>query len=102
MKHIWLEPWEEVPGEKKVVFQDELLKEVTATHPLFGLQTEPIGRSFSNDDVLFEINDESRLAVVHLTWAGPGNHTYPLTRFFDGWDDFANDLMAGNNLDYNL
>jgi hypothetical protein len=102
MKCTWLEPWEEVPEQKKVVFQDELVREVTATHPLFGLHTEPIGRSLSNDDVLFKISGESRLAVVHLTWSGSGNHTYPLTKFFDEWDDFANDLMAVNNLDYNL
>jgi hypothetical protein len=40
-----------------------------------------MGKHDATDDVLVGLAD-SRLAVVHLTWGGPGNARFPLTTFF--------------------
>jgi hypothetical protein len=39
---------------------------------LFGQKLTPVGKQGATDNVLLKLAD-SRLAVVHLTWSGPGN-----------------------------
>lgn len=99
MINTWLEPWGEISEDQKAFFKNELFNEVASSHPLFGLQLEPIGRSFANDDVLFSL-DDTRLAVVHLTWSGRGNSVFPDTVFFDTWSDFVIQKMTIDNFGY--
>ncbi len=68
----WPYPWSpiEFPDDKPV-FEAELLRELKAGHPLFGVPVSVIGRRYDQDDVLFALQDGSeRIAEVHLTWAG--------------------------------
>jgi hypothetical protein len=66
---------------------------------LFGRKLTPVGKQGATDDVLLELAD-ARLAVVHLTWSGPGNGRYPLTPFFVDWADFTASRMGSDALNY--
>jgi hypothetical protein len=99
MDKNWLEPWEAVSESQKTALKNQLQAEITFRHPLFGEQLEPIGRSFASDDVVF-VREGDKLAVVHLTWSGPGDDKYPLTEFFSTWSEFASKKMTLDNLGY--
>lgn len=53
----------------------------------------------ASDEVLF-VGEGNKLAIVHLTWSGPGDHQYPSTEFFATWSEFASKKMAVDNLGY--
>ena len=99
MKYQWLEPWNEIAEAQVDFFQTELLKEISSSHSLFGLQMRPIGRSLAADDILVQVNN-SKYAVVHLTWAGKGDRTWPKVIYYDSWIDFVNGQMIPDNLAY--
>ena len=99
MKYQWLEPWKEVAGNQIDFFQTELLKEVSFSHSLFGLQMRPIGRSLATDDILVHVNN-SKYAVVHLTWTDRGDKDWPKVIYFDTWIEFVNGQMIPDNLVY--
>jgi hypothetical protein len=69
---------------------DELQKELSAGHILFGFVLVPIARRTDDDTILVWINDGTeRLAEVHLTWrASLEEPPYPLTQIFDNVDDW--------------
>ena len=47
----------------------ELRREICEQHVLFSKSLKTIGRRLDNDDVLFQLeNDSFMYAVVHLTW----------------------------------
>jgi hypothetical protein len=49
--------------------RQELQRELSPGHALFGLPVTAIGRRLDQDDVLFAIQDGTdRVARVHLTW----------------------------------
>ena len=63
--------------------ENELQKELSPEHKLYGKKATAIATRCDNDDVLFAFDDGS-LAVVHLTWAKreetppwPGHWPYP-------------------------
>jgi hypothetical protein len=99
MALLWQEPWAALPESARATFQQQIVSELVPGHPLFGQKLTPIGRHGATDDVLLELAD-AQLAVVHLTWAGPGNGRYPLTTFFVDWADFTAGRMGPDALDY--
>jgi hypothetical protein len=99
MALLWQEPWAALPESARTTFQQQLAYELVPGHPLFGQKLTPVGRHSATDDVLLELAD-TRLSVVHLTWAGPGNGRYPLTTFFVDWADFTAGRMGPDALDY--
>jgi hypothetical protein len=99
MSFLWQEPWAALPESARATFQQQLASELAPGHPLFGRKLTPIGRHGATDDVLVELAD-ARLAVVHLTWGGPGNACYPHTTFFVDWADFTASRMGPDVLDY--
>lgn len=82
----WLEPWEEMPNAEILFFKEQLVKEITLSHSLFGLQQQPIGRSSANDDILISVGS-GKFAVIHLMWSNSGDHLWPSTEFFDSWEE---------------
>ena len=67
----WRVPWHPVAIDSNQVagMENELRRELSVGHPLFGLPVRTLGRRQDCDDVLFAIEDGSgRVAVVHLTW----------------------------------
>lgn len=87
ISHIrWREPWYPIESEtEQHSIQIELIKEISPAHPLWGTNPVAIGRNQGCDDVLLIIN-ESRFAIVHLTWTGKCDQypdKFPWTTIFD-------------------
>lgn len=71
---VLIDPWRDLrnPGEPEQqqvqAVTNELLREASPGHPLYGIAFTVIGRSEARDDVLLKVDD--RWALVHLTWSG--------------------------------
>jgi hypothetical protein len=66
MKYRWLEPWNEIAGNQVDFYQTELLKEISSSHSLFGLQLKPIGRSLAIDHILVQVNSSKYRCAFDL------------------------------------
>ncbi|MGX5858694.1 hypothetical protein ACWKW6_33890 [Dyadobacter jiangsuensis] len=99
MNRDWLEPWEKISDDQAMFIKAQLVKEITWSHPLFGLQLTPIGRSGANDDILVSLIT-GKLAVVHLTWGNPGDHLWPSIVLYDSWEEFVEKKMLEDNFGY--
>jgi hypothetical protein len=65
---------------------DELLREVSPGHAMYGTAFTIIGRSRGADEVLLRFG--SRWALVHLTWSGkPEVPPWPACTIFDSASD---------------
>lgn len=95
----WQEPWAALSDGARTAFQLQLASELVPAHPLFSSQLVLLGKHEGTDDVLVQ-REDGRLAVVHLTWGGPGDAQYPQTTYFSDWDDFATWRMSPDALDY--
>jgi len=95
----WHEPWDNLPESLHEAFQSQLQHELVPGHPLFGQPCTLLGKHAGADDVLVALAN-GQLAVVHLTWGGPGDARYPNTTFFASWGDFAAQRMAEDALGY--
>ena len=96
----FLDPWTEV--EAKGFFEEELARELSNTHPLFGKTVKAIARRIDNDDVLFEIGKEE-MAVVHLTYSGNKEDSiYPRTTIYNHWTEVYEQVIVKDNFDYEL
>ena len=62
----FLDPWCEFISGQGEVFLQELQRELSAGHTLYGLKLFPLGHSGAADDALFEAED-GRVFQVHLT-----------------------------------
>jgi hypothetical protein len=103
MVQTWLEPWFELSLADRAAFEAELCKEIGVGHLLEGIRTLAVGKSASNDDVLFQLFEvEHEYAVVHLTWTGKreGYKDWPFTQLYKTWYDFLVQRMAGDNVGY--
>jgi hypothetical protein len=99
MSLVWQEPWAALPESGRAAFQHQLAYEIVPVHPLFGQELTPVGKHSATDDVLVELAD-TQLAVVHLTWGGPGDARYPHATFFVDWAHFAANRMGPDALAY--
>ena len=92
----FLEPWYPLSKIDTILAQ-ELNKELSRNHVLFGKKANAIARRQDNDDVLFELlNDENKFAVVHLTWTSKieRDARYPITQIFENWVDLYNNRIV--------
>lgn len=91
LKTKLLEPWWFVYEENadfKACFSNQLKKEISFGHALFGLDAEIIARG-NGDDCLFVINQSQQVALVHLTWSSfPEKPPFPHTIIFETFDDW--------------
>lgn len=74
-------------------YEQELYKELSEKHILYGIQVKEIARREDCDDVLFLLLDGSnRYAIVHLTWnrKKEPNPIYPRTRMYTNFTDIIN------------
>lgn len=82
------DPWQAVSGwEEAQGLLRQLERELSVGHVLDGKTLRPVGRRVDCDDVLFIIEADPRLAVVHLTWSSTRERDprWPSTAFVDGW-----------------
>ena len=86
-----LEPWFECPRG----LENQLQKELSEAHVLFGVEAVAVARRQENDDVLFYLpKHEIPFSVVHLTWDGrQKNPQFPHAEFFVSFEDFAENRM---------
>ena len=94
----WLVPWYSVADDPAQVagMEQELRRELSAGHPLFGLSVRTLARRQDCDDVLFAVEDGTgRVAVVHLTWTHslPERPPWPGTAVFPSLAEWAADGM---------
>ena len=84
MKRDWVRPWCELSGERALLLQDELVRELSAMHPLHGVPLTVIARHAGCDDVLVRFDDGSlRVAEVHLTFRGSTESApYPISAVY--------------------
>ncbi len=87
----WLRPWQRLDKSSET-FDIELDKELSSRHCLYGLCVRAIARRIDCDDVLYTIDGDRRLAVVHLTWSGIAEEDdcYPATDIYANWEDWVN------------
>jgi hypothetical protein len=89
-------PWH--PGDQPLL-HEELHRELSSKHQLFGVQARAIAVRQDNDDVLFELSGNAApaaFAVVHLTWSGHPDQfpTFPGTHLYPTFADWVTNCMA--------
>lgn len=80
----WPSDWSEIDAAKtKRVLAEELARELSPGHQLFGLALAPVARADGRDDFLFQAPD-GRVAEVHLTFANhPERPPWPGSALYD-------------------
>ena len=80
----WLDPWwptTEWDGQAHQAYLNQLRREISPRHKIFGLALRLIGQQGSTDDTLFELLDGSgRVAVVDLS-LGEGSTRAALSHY---------------------
>ncbi|PYT10897.1 MAG: hypothetical protein DMG59_27845 [Acidobacteria bacterium] len=96
----FLAPWcEFIPGQDDVFLQ-ELKRELSTGHPLYGLKLFPLGHSGAADDALFEAED-GRVFQVHLTLSRrPEQPPLPRTRVYANAAEWIQQVMLPANEEY--
>jgi hypothetical protein len=98
----WSEPWQPVDDEETAL-ADELRRELSSNHALFGREVAAVARRIDCDDVLFLVSDPAHpLAVVHLTWKGSQERepVWPFTRRYRSWQDWIERCLLPDHRDY--
>ena len=95
----WPEGWWYLRDEPdlRVGLQRELHAELSAAHPLWGLQPVVVAKCDRSDDVLVRLRD-GRFAFVHLVWHGkvdPVPDAFPATRIVEGLAALQAELEGG-------
>lgn len=98
---IFYPPWTKI--ESGDFLENEIKKELSKNHILFGKELKPIAKREDNDDVLFKIGQQE-MAVVHLTWSGKneGNSEFPKTSIFPHWTDVYEKVISIDAKDYEI
>jgi len=95
----WLIPWHAAHDQSNGV--DELYREVSAGHPLYGIKVRGIAYREDCDYALFALEDDtSRVALVHLTFQPGTNPNWPRTIFFDSLTAFVSTRMVLDHEDW--
>ena len=96
----FLDPWcEFIPGQGDAFLQ-ELKRELSPGHLLYGLKLYPLGHSGAADDALFEAED-GRVFQVHLTFSRPTDQSpLPRTCVYANADEWVQQVMLPANEEY--
>jgi hypothetical protein len=81
----------------------ELQRELSAGHPLFGMRVKTLARRQDCDGVLFALQDGTeRVAVVHLTWtqSPPERLPWPVTTMFPNLETWAAEGMRSDAAEF--
>ena len=97
-------PWHPV---EQPLLHEELYRELSPQHQLFGVEARAVAVRQDNDDVLFELSGKTApavFAVVHLTWSGrqdqhPG---FPWTKLHLTFSDWVTNCMIPESDDWEL
>lgn len=95
----WEEPWRAIQFAAEIPHvQNQLERELSAQHPLYGTEARVIGRRIDNDDVVAVLRDGTYVNV-HLVWAtgsSPGAFPgeYPSWFTYGHQDQFIHAMQA--------
>lgn len=98
----FLIPWERIEISTAEGLEKELKLEMNNGHLLFGEKVRAIAKRIDCDDVLFELVEQGKFAVVHLTWTmkKEDSAAFPYTEIFENWTDLHQNRIVRDNLDY--
>jgi hypothetical protein len=101
-RYKFTSPWHIIEDSQLQSFVAELKRELSPEHPLFGQPIAAVTHRCDCDDVLFRFGHSlDRYAVVHLTFAGKEIlPQWPKTQIFESLDQFFNERMKQDSLDY--
>ncbi len=86
MTHDWDGDWYEITSQsERRELDQELCREVSKDHPLYGIEASAVGRRYRRDDILFRLAD-GRYAQVHLTRREETSPDWPSTDVHDSFD----------------
>jgi hypothetical protein len=95
-----MKPWQPIQSDENLA--GEAARELSDGHPLYGKKLKAIARRQDQDDVLFElIDDTPRVAVLHLTWSGKREKPpWPRSDIYQSLDDFAKSRMESDAIEF--
>lgn len=101
----WLVPWYSIEHNAAQVtgMEQELQRELTHGHSLYGLPVQAVARRQDCDDVLFRVLDGTgRVAVVHLTWTQnpPDRSPWPYAGTYQSFEDWVQHGMLVDHADF--
>lgn len=84
----WQEPWRAIQFATEIPHvQNQLEREVSVQHPLYGRDARVIGRRIDNDDVVAVLRDGTYVNV-HLVWA-TGTSLGAFTTQYPSWFSYG-------------
>ena len=88
-----VEPWSAVADARASALENQLNRELTAGHVLYGRRVRAV--AVAGDDVLFDVDEAGACAVVHLTWSDkPQRSPWPWTLLFESRTTWAASVTA--------
>jgi len=82
-----IEPWSKIESEIKINLENELKVEIYSQHILFNSEYDIIAKRIDCDDILLDLREKNKLAIVHLTWSGQTEFgDFPMTEILSVFD----------------
>lgn len=82
----WDGDWYEITStSERRELDEELRREFSKNHPLYGIEASAVGRRYRRDDILFRLADGC-YAQVHLTRREETSPNWPSTDVYDSFD----------------
>ncbi|EAZ85664.1 hypothetical protein AB9L15_08240 [Lysinibacillus fusiformis] len=82
INHFMNDPWWLISKGMSESLNEELKKELSQQHILYGKEAIAVARREDNDDVIFWIEKMNKYAVVHLTYSIETSSEYPITSLY--------------------
>ncbi|MEI5906661.1 hypothetical protein WAK64_06270 [Bacillus spongiae] len=76
------DPWWVITKSMAEVLNNELIKELSPSHVLYGKKSVAVARRNDNDDVIYWVNEIDKYAIVHLTYSKENSSAFPSTKLF--------------------
>jgi hypothetical protein len=76
------DPWWVITNSMAEKLNNELIRELSSSHILYGKSAVAVARRQDNDDVVYWVNELDRYAIVHLTYAKENSTDFPKTELF--------------------
>ena len=101
-------PWKRIEDSPEIKNQTEhlsarLKEDLPQKHVLQGLKVRAVALRVDRDNVLFEIEGHKMpLAVVHMTWRNETDPGWPVTKFYQTWEQWVREDMLPAHNEYAL
>ncbi|WP_235822096.1 hypothetical protein [Gottfriedia luciferensis] len=80
LKSFMNDPWWFIPKKMSEFLNEELTKELSPKHILYGKEAIAVARREDNDDAVYWINELNKYALVHLTYSKENSADFPKTQ----------------------